>query len=551
MEATMTTGFSLRPYQIEAVDKACEELAQHQSTLLVMATGTGKTEVFSEIIKRQLPRVRVLVLAHTRELIFQTAKRIERRIGERVDIEMGSMQADRQQFWKARVIVSTVQTQDAGETARMERFDPNDFALVVCDEAHHYVSPQFRRVVDYYRQNPRCKVVGVTATPDRADEKALGQMFESCAFEFGILDAIQGGWLVPIAQEYVSIDGLDFSGIETVAGDFNGRQLAEILEHERPIHEMAHATFDIAAGRRTILFCHTVKQAEMFAEILNRHEDGCADWVCGETLHEDRKAKLASFARGDYRFLTNVGVLLEGFDDPGIEVVAVCKPTKSRPRYVQIIGRGTRPLPGVVDGLETADDRREAIALSSKPEVLVIDFKGNSGRHKLVHAADVLGGDFDDEVVERAKRILDEESGGVDAALRLAEQQIEEEKRRAEAAKRKPIVGKATYQRKAIDPFAAFDIMPRRERGWETGRAPSEKMVAMLSKQGIDANTMTYAQCRQVIAEIFRRWDKKLCTLKQANLLKRFGYDPKDIGIDQAKKLIDAIANNGWRRPDQ
>src|SRR5690606_7555906 len=130
-------------------------------------------------------------------------------------------------------------------------------------------------------------------------------------------------------------------------------------------------------------------------------------------------------------------IATEGFDDPGIGLVVMARPTKSRALYSQCIGRGTRPLNGLVDGLDTADERRAAIAGSAKPNVLVLDFVGNSGRHKLVHATDVLGVDYDDAELEAAlAEIMERSANGeptdVEEAFMLAAERRENARRQKE-----------------------------------------------------------------------------------------------------------------------
>jgi superfamily II DNA or RNA helicase len=115
---------------------------------------------------------------------------------------MGEYRANTYGAFRSKIIVGTIQTQIAGRAGkrRMTKFNPDEFSLLIIDEAHHSAAKSYRRVIDYYRQNPNLKVLGVTATPDRMDEKALGQIFESVAYEYDILDSINDGWLVPISQ---------------------------------------------------------------------------------------------------------------------------------------------------------------------------------------------------------------------------------------------------------------------------------------------------------------------------------------------------------------
>ena len=83
------------------------------------------------------------------------------------------------------------------------------------------------------KQNKSLRVVGVTATPDRSDEMAMGTVFDTCCYQYSILDGINQGWLVPIKQKFVRVGTLDYSQIKTVAGDLCASQLAEVLEERR------------------------------------------------------------------------------------------------------------------------------------------------------------------------------------------------------------------------------------------------------------------------------------------------------------------------------
>jgi len=540
----------LRSYQQAAVDGIFEAWRTARSTLLVQPTGTGKTVTFAHVINR-MPMGRALVLAHREELIFQAADKIARVTGAKPDIEMAEMRADGAMFGKARVVVSSIQTQCAGRNgdARMKRFDPQEFSLLVVDEAHHIVAPSYRRVLMHYQQNPNLKVLGVTATPDRHDEEALGQVFDSVAYDYELLDAIRDGWLVPIHQRSVVVDGLDYSGVRTTAGDLNGADLARVMEYEETLHGIAAPTVELAAGRKTLVFAASVAHAERLCEIFNRHSTGCARFVTGTTPKDERRAMLADYAAGKFQMLVNVGVATEGFDEPGIQVVVMARPTKSRALYAQMAGRGTRPLPGLVDAHEAADARRAAIAVSAKPACQIIDFVGNSGRHKLITTADILGGNYSDEVVDRARAAAETANGAaVDMAELLAdaEKTIAEERERA---RRAALRVRARYTSQVVDPFDILHIEPWRERGWDTGRQPSAKMLALLDRNGIDTKGLTFTQAKQLVGEIIHRYEEKQCSFKQARLLSRYGY-PTDVPFAEASRLIDALAKNGWRRPE-
>lgn len=540
----------LRSYQAAAVDGIFEAWRTSRSTLLVQPTGTGKTVTFAHVIHR-MPMGRTLVLAHREELIFQAADKIEAVTGAKPDIEMAEMRADHAMFDRARVVVSSIQTQCAGRNgdARMHRFDPQEFSLLVVDEAHHATAPTYRRVLEHYGQNQDLRILGVTATPDRHDEEALGQVFASVAFDYELLDAIHDGWLVPIHQRSVIVDGLDYSSIRTTAGDLNGADLARVMEYEETLHAIASPTLELAAGRKTLVFAASVAHAERLCEIFNRHHSECARFVTGTTPKDERRGMLADYAAGKFQILVNVGVATEGFDEPGIACVVMARPTKSRALYAQMAGRATRPMAGLVDAHDTPEARREAIAGSAKPACEIIDFVGNSGRHRLITTADILGGNCSDEVVARARKKAE---GAAGAAVDMAEMLVDAERELAEErerARRAAIRAKARYSCQKVDPFEVFHVEPWRERGWDKGRQPSEKMLALLERNGIDTHSLTFTQAKQLIGEIIRRYDERKCSFKQARLLARYGY-PTDVPFAEASRLIDALAKNGWQRPE-
>lgn len=551
---------SHREYQAEAVTSAFREWEDKQTTLIVLPTGTGKTVVAAEIIKGFQPK-RTLFLAHREELIFQGAKTIRKHANVDCEIEMADLWAGNNLWTGFPVVVSTIQTQIAGKKdhERMTRFQPDEFGLVVVDEAHRVTAQSYRKVLNHYKQNPDLKILCLTATPDRADEEALGQMIDSVAYDYEILDAINDGWLVPIEQQMVTIEGLDFSSVRTTAGDLNGADLAAVMEAEKNLQGIASASIEIIGDRRTLVFTAGVKQAEMLCEIFNRYRQDMAGWVCGATPKDQRRDLLNRFADGRTQVVVNCNCLSEGFDNPGVEVIIQARPTKSRSLYAQQCGRSTRPLAGVVDNLANAEERRAAIAASPKPSALIVDFVGNAGRHKLMTTADILGGKVSEEAIERAIEQAKKSGKAIrmDQALEGAERKIQaeiEERKRREAARKAHLVAKAQFSTKTINPFDVFQIKPVRERGWDYGKVISEKMANVIRKMGVDPYTLPYAQARQLCIEQIRRWENKLCSVKQAACLNKNGYSPtetKEMTFEQATKAIDALAKNHWRRPQE
>lgn len=554
----------LRPYQKAASDAVMQEWFDDKTTLVVCPTGTGKTVIATDLISRVqqrkgIPPMKTMFIAHRGELIWQ-AKRTMERAELSCQIEKADLEVNDSLFSDYEVVLAMVQTLNSkrGDRKRMGKFDPMQFGFLIVDEAHHGVAEMYKNVIGYFRHNPDLRVLGLTATPDRLDEEALGQMFDTVAYDYEILDAIKDGWLVPIEQQMVYIKDLDFSHIRSQGGDLNGAELAALMESEEMPQRVAGATIPIIGSKRTLVFCASVKQAEMMSEIFNRHREGSSAWVCGSTEETKRKLLLEQFSDGGIQIMCNCNCLSEGFDNPGVEVVVQARPTESRALYSQQIGRATRPLPGLVDGFDTDSERRQMIALSHKPACLVVDFVGNSGKHKLMTTADILGGNVSDEVLDRAKKRA--EKLGKDGKSARMVDVIEDERKRVaaeaedrrmrEAARRAKLVANVKFTTRRVNPFDAFDLQPIRERGWHVGKSYSEKQRQLLMKIGADPDQTPYVQGNQLIVEQIRRWKLNLCTARQAEVLKRYGYETKDMTMAKAKETLDALAKNNWRKPE-
>ncbi len=440
-----------RPYQRECLVQAPAHLAQYNTTLLVLATGLGKTVIFS-LLAGKWPEKRILVIAHREELISQAAEKLALLTPHAIGIEMASKHQQGEH-----VVISSVQT--LSRESRLACFDPHAFGLVIIDEAHHAPATTYRRVIDHFRQNAGMKVLGVTATPKRLDGLAMGQIFNSVCYEYGIEPASNDGWLVPIKQQVVKVEGLDWSEVREVAGELNAGDVEAIVTREEILHRTLKPTVDLVGDMPTLVFCNSVAHAEKSAEILNRYKSQSAEWLSGETSRDRRREVIAAFKAGKLQFLCNVSLFLEGFDAPNCAAIAMARPTKSLALYTQVIGRATRTLPGVIDGLEedAPARRKAAIATSAKPNMLILDFAGNAGRHKIVTAADLLGGKYAPAVRDYARQTAEDEGEPVqvDMALDRADAELALiEQDRVLKARRARIKARAEFRTQEVSPFA-------------------------------------------------------------------------------------------------
>jgi superfamily II DNA or RNA helicase len=371
----------LRDYQQRAIHNVYEQWQSgHRETLLVAATGAGKTQMYLSIGMDALdvdPDARALVIAHRRELIEQPIERIKLmnaqwlltgsidrpRVGV---ITQGRCDTDRQ------LTVATVQSMNERRTTELLRHGA--ITHLITDEAHHVVAGGYLRLRSQLLEaNPNLLHLGVTATPMRADGDGLRKVYTSVADRISIADLVRQGWLVKPRWLGVST-AVSLSGVHTRAGDYVASELADAVETESMRRLVVQSYQQYAAGRRFIAFTVTVdgahKLAEAFVEAGLRVKA-----IDGGTPLEERASILAAYRKGELDGLTNCQVLTEGFDAPGTSCILMCRPTRSDGLYVQCMGRGLRPVRGRAEPGE---------------DCLILDFIPADARN-VVMAGDVLG----------------------------------------------------------------------------------------------------------------------------------------------------------------
>ncbi len=442
---------------------------------------------------------------------------------------------------RATLVVGSVQSMC--RKARLHRFAPDTFTLVVVDEAHHAIAPTYRRILDYVAP---AKVLGVTATPDRGDALAMEVVFESVAYTYDIQDGIRDRILKPVDTKVVTVGAIDLAGVKTVAGDFNQGQLDAVMGSEEALHGIVKPTLEMAGDRRTIVFTTSIDNAHRMAEIFNRYRSGCARAVDGTTELGTRRSTLSGHKGGDYQFLCNVGVLTEGYDDPGVSCIVMGRPTKSRALAAQMIGRGLRPE----DGVRVRDDET----------CLVLDFKGTHRHALTVSAINVLAGRWPEDVIERAKddaakAPANKPPQSVEAALKAAAAAIKAEEDAARAKRERIKASKVEYHATSIDPFRVMGVSGGDEDQDDgKGRPATPGQIDQLHKFGMDVPTgLTTAKASKLIGTAIMRMRNGLASYKQLKLLDKYGVNGRQMYFRTASRVIDAISQNNWRAlsPDQ
>jgi superfamily II DNA or RNA helicase len=568
------TDYRPRDYQAACVDSIFREFDSGvRSTLVVSPTGTGKTAIFGFAARRWLasiPRARVLVCAHREELIWQAHEKLDSIIGEPVEIEMADLKASTHALEgvTSRVFVASVQSL----ANRLQKYQPHEPWLVIVDEAQHAIprNKQYNSIVKHFAQSDYVRIIGVTATPDRLDEEALGQLFHSVAFDYSLPDAIKDGWLVRPRQKLITVDGLDLSRVKIDKGDLSADQLDQIISQEEILHKFVSPTIKESMGRPTLVFTPGVHTAHAMAEVFNRHAQAAgkpeagAVAIDGKTPKDIRRNEIRRFKNREFQYLLNCAIFLEGFDADLIEVIAMARPTSSRALYSQMCGRGTRPVRMVSeDGMESigVDDfadpisRRDYITGSPKPSVTILDFVGNACRHKLINTHDILGGKDSDEVVELAKKISKDKSAkGLDSDTLedLEQARLWADDQRREA--RRKIIADAIYTMKEVDPFDLLEVSAGREPGYLRGKPATPKQIGFLKANGVrNVEGLSLHKAKALIDEVMKRKERGLANPKQANVLAAHGYLTKNVTAEQAAEHIREIneklsGRNGSRK---
>lgn len=339
------------PYQREAAELFVRSVMRKKSTraLVVLPTGCGKTKT-SYLIAFGISR-RTLFLAHTDQLVSQPAKDLRR---DFPDIRVGIVKASTNDNTAAFVIASvqTLAKDDRLKDLLATQSGFGAFDLVIVDEAHHAIEGStYEKIVNAL---PEVPVLGLTATPERTDKKPIGKLFcDGIVYRMTPREAMDargpGPFIVPISDgrgnihesRRILVPDADMRAVAKAA-DAGGKdaEKAALLE---AIVEATVAGIFLAkdAGRRSVCFTMSVASSDEIARRAGERGIRCAS-VHGKKKAREINALLKAHAEGNLDALVNCNILLEGYDDPGVDGIVWGRPTESRPLYVQGVGRGLR-----------------------------------------------------------------------------------------------------------------------------------------------------------------------------------------------------------------
>ena len=372
----MIKEIQLYEYQKDMLRQIEDAFVTHQSVMVQMPTGTGKTVLISEVVKREERRVKnpcVWIVVHRRELVEQIRETLETMMNSFSTSGTAlSLLSD-----TSRIKIMSIQW-----LSRHYQELKENPSLIVIDEAHHAVAKTYKEVMDAY---PEAKKLGLTATPCRLTKRGFTDLFDVLLQSWSAKKFIADGWLS--LYDYMSIreDSEDWRLVNSLKkrgadGDFSLREMSEKLNVQPSIERLCDTVRRYAANKKGITYAIDIAHAEHIAEAYRQHginavaissktpleerkaiierfketsiesKLNCASLSLSEPLDTDVSNKADKTDKADtplaqtnnIQVLVNVDLFGEGFDCPDVESIQLARPTLSLAKYLQMVGRGLR-----------------------------------------------------------------------------------------------------------------------------------------------------------------------------------------------------------------
>ena len=375
-----------RDYQLYGVASIFRYFAEGNkgNPIVAMPTGTGKSHVIAEFLSQVyhvFPDQKIVIATHVQELIEQN---FEKLIAMWPTAPAGIYSAGlgRKEL-DAPILFVGVQS----AVNKAEAFGFVD--LLFIDEAH-LVSPakstSYQKFIATLKKaNPKLKVIGLSATPYRMGQGMLteGGLFTDICFDMTTMASfnwlLDEGYLSPLVPKRTSMQ-LDLESVRVQGGEFVNKDLQQAVDKDEITYKAVLETIEFGVDRNCwLVFATGIDHALHITAVMELY--GIPTTCIHSKLTKDeRTERLAGLKSGKYRAAVNNNILTTGFDLPSIDLIAVIRPTNSPGLWVQMLGRGTRPVYAPGFDLWSTAGRLAAIEAGSKQDCLVLDFAGNTRR---------------------------------------------------------------------------------------------------------------------------------------------------------------------------
>lgn len=333
---------TLRPYQQKAKKEIFDSWDEVDSVMFQMPTGTGKTRLFTSIIRdinnysiRRKEAVKILIIAHRTELIDQIDASLKR-YGVPHNIIAGNHKRE----IKYPVHVASIQT--ITHPNNLEKAKKLNVQFVIIDEAHHALATTYKKLWKMY---PNARFLGVTATPWRMNHQSFTDLFDRLILSMPVKDFINQGYLAPYKYFSLKSDSNIQKTIDDIELDKFGEYLESSMEEKMDIGSIRAQLLDsylsLAEGKKGIIYAINIVHAK---HICKEYEKAGyrAVSIDSKTPAAERKHLVDKFKKGEIDIIVNVDIFSEGFDCPDIEFIQLARPTRSLVKYLQQVGRGLR-----------------------------------------------------------------------------------------------------------------------------------------------------------------------------------------------------------------
>lgn len=336
---------TLRDYQQLAKEKIFSKWNYVDNILYQMPTGTGKTRLFTSIIRdiniwglRHNFNYRILIIAHRSELIEQSSRSLDK-----YHIKHGVLAGTMKNKRDLTLNIQVASIQTITHPSNRCLIEDLQFDFIIIDEAHHAVANSYQKL---WKFCPNSKKLGVTATPWRMNNSGFTQIFNAYIPSMSIREFIQKGWLA--AYQYYSIPNNSeiIRSIESIQefdieGDYKSCALTQVLDTSKIRAQLYNSYEKNAFGKKGIIYSISRKHSEHICSQYRNHNIAIESIDSG-TPTTVRENIIRAFKNGEIDIIVNVDIFSEGFDCPDIEFIQLARPTKSLVKYIQQVGRGLR-----------------------------------------------------------------------------------------------------------------------------------------------------------------------------------------------------------------
>jgi ATP-dependent helicase IRC3 len=508
----------LRPYQEAVITTSVKEYYSNIiKQLIVIFTGGGKTLTAINLIDRFDFKKPVLWLCYETELISQSGMAFIREkhphlydeikeqgfldyVGASLDPVVGCIKADVFKI-DAPIVLGSVMT----VYNRLDNLDPDYFGIIICDEAHRFCSITSYTTLNFFK--PKL-LIGLTATARREDDMQLGDIFDKIIFEYNLREGIRDGYACEMDGVRIKTT-VNLDKVHTVAGEFNQGELSNEVNTLARNQLVVDSYKKYAEGRQAICYCVDIEHAIDLSEQFKMNGYNCQAVSSDKKRTPNREENVDAFKEGTLQIVTNVGVLVTGFDVPDTGCIIMACPTKSLTKFLQSVGRGSR--------LKTPE-----FVSKFGQNCIILDIVDVTSRHNLINTWELDRKLPPDErtFITREKAALLAEAR---AKAKITVQRTEDEK----------------VQLLKLPTLRISTSIKMREEA-------TEKQLAVIERWGYDIKNQHYT--KKMVADIFAA---QPCRQSDIEILKKQGYDVTSGGVitigmfQEAMKEINNRSNRG------